>query len=166
MKGSKPVRLADVARRANVSPGLVSRIVNGDGTVRVRDDVRNTVLAAVKELGYVPNSSARALRKSQAGAIGLVLNDVNSPIYSEVVRGAQSAASQKNFAILLGDADGGDSASSGLRSALSAGRMDGVLLQGGYGVTDGVLEHISCISPTMIVNAPRRRGRSGSQAGR
>src|SRR5690625_7961244 len=55
-------RLAEVAKLAQVSTGLVSRVVNEDPTLRVRAETRQRVLDAVKMLNYTPDMSARALR--------------------------------------------------------------------------------------------------------
>lgn len=55
------VTIRDVAKRANVSTATVSRIINGDKTYKVTEETRNRVWAAVKELNYIPNQTAKKL---------------------------------------------------------------------------------------------------------
>ncbi|WP_308210619.1 GH1 family beta-glucosidase [Actinomadura luzonensis] len=64
--------LETVAARARVSRATVSRVVNGESSVR--PEVRETVLRAIKELGYVPNAAARSLVTRSTNAVALVLS--------------------------------------------------------------------------------------------
>ena len=64
------VTLYDVAKSAGVSPKTVSRVMNGDGPVGKA--TRESVETAMRDLGYVPSSAARALRSSRSGLIGVV----------------------------------------------------------------------------------------------
>ncbi|MEV4100189.1 GH1 family beta-glucosidase [Nonomuraea sp. NPDC049649] len=64
--------LETVAARAKVSRATVSRVVNGDAAVR--PEVRESVLRAVKELGYVPNAAARSLAARRTDTVALVLS--------------------------------------------------------------------------------------------
>src|SRR5690606_23248410 len=64
--------LETVAARARVSRATVSRVVNGDAAVR--PEVRESVLRAVKELGYVPNAASRSLAARRTDIVALVLS--------------------------------------------------------------------------------------------
>ncbi|MDA0638384.1 LacI family DNA-binding transcriptional regulator [Nonomuraea sp. MCN248] len=64
--------LETVAARAKVSRATVSRVVNGDAAVS--PEVRESVLRAVKELGYVPNAAARSLATRRTDTVALVLS--------------------------------------------------------------------------------------------
>ena len=88
MNSTPPARSAptsaDVAQRAGVSRATVSYVLNGSSAGRVGAPTRERVLAAARELGYVPNAAARALR---AGRSGIVLMDnpniVWGPLFNE-----------------------------------------------------------------------------------
>lgn len=97
----KRVTIADVARKAGVSVGTVSAVLNNRPTVR--EHTRRRVLAAIEELGYQPSPSARALGAMQGDgkvfepAIGLVVKEMDNPFYSEVVIGAQEYLATRGY---------------------------------------------------------------------
>jgi DNA-binding LacI/PurR family transcriptional regulator len=85
----KPV-MADVARLAGVSHQTVSRVINGSPSIRPATKAR--VQQAIEELGYRPNTAARALVTRRSGIIGIV--GTNSALYgpSSIQRSVQEAA--------------------------------------------------------------------------
>lgn len=91
----------DVAERAGVSQPTVSLVLSGSGSVRVADDTRERVLRAARELGYRPNLLARGLVRRRSYALGLIVPDLSNPFSVDVVRGAERAASEEGYAMLL-----------------------------------------------------------------
>jgi LacI family transcriptional regulator len=82
--------IKEVARHAGVSLGTVSNVLNRPEVVS--EQTRRRVLAAIRELGYVRNDSARQLRAGQSRTIAIVVLDVSNPFFTDVVRGAEAAA--------------------------------------------------------------------------
>lgn len=100
MKADRPrPSLSDVARLSGVSPATVSRVLNH--TAGVREDVRQRVLGAVRELGYLapPYTSAPVRNNS----IALLIPDILNPYFTEVVRGVQMEAAADGFMPLVLD---------------------------------------------------------------
>lgn len=118
---------ADVARRAGVDRAVVSRVLNGDPKLRIRDSTRARVFAAVAELGFQPNAAARSLRMSQASTIGFVVPDFANPIYATIVRGAEAAAEAIGQDLLIGNAPAGGGSDRSF-DLLRQGRVDGLLI--------------------------------------
>ena len=153
--------LADIAAQAGVSASLVSRVVRGDDSIRVRDATRQRVLAVAEELGYVPHLLARNLRSSRAGALGLVLHDVSNPIYAEIIRGAQKAVSRAESVLLLVDAEAVTDRSALLRIA-GGGRVDGLVWQmAGEAELDSRVLVAARYVPVVLVNSGVQRDLSG-----
>src|ERR1700754_4549869 len=73
--------LEAVAARAGVSRATVSRVVNGQSTVTPQ--IRDAVMRAVDELGYVPNSAARSLATQRTDSIALVVSEPPTRVFSE-----------------------------------------------------------------------------------
>ncbi|MGI5379081.1 LacI family DNA-binding transcriptional regulator [Streptomyces sp. CA-251387] len=91
--------MADVARLAGVSSQTVSRVSNGHPGVI--EATREQVLAAMRELGYRPNSAARALRYGQFNTIGVILFSLSSTGNSRTVEAIATHAAAEGYAITL-----------------------------------------------------------------
>ncbi len=92
----------DVARAAGVASSTVSRAFSRPGRVNFETAERIRQVAA--ELGYRTNPLARALPTGRTSMIALVISDVTNPFYNEIIRGAQSAAAEAGYTMLLADA--------------------------------------------------------------
>ena len=123
------VKISDVSARAGVSPGAVSRVLSGDPTLRVSEETRERVLSAARDLSYVPNHAARALRTSRSSNLALIVPDVTSAVFAELARGAEEQAGMRDLTIVLARAEQLDTDSSWLRRVVGEGRIDGVILQ-------------------------------------
>ena len=132
---------ADVARVAGVSRATVSYVLNGSAAGRVGEAAREKVLAAARQLGYVPNAAARALR---AGRSGLVLMDnpniVWGPLFSEFIVDLRTHLQELGYtAVLYGGTEvDQDAESAGRRWAEL--RPTAVVFGIGMAVTPGTVE--------------------------
>ncbi|MFC7343477.1 LacI family DNA-binding transcriptional regulator [Saccharopolyspora griseoalba] len=97
-RGREPT-VKDVAEHAGVSPGVVSRVVNANGSVS--DRTRQRVLDSIDELGYRPHSAARELRTRTTNTIGLVLADVANPFFSQLADHVVRHATRAGLGVLL-----------------------------------------------------------------
>ncbi|MEU1887787.1 LacI family DNA-binding transcriptional regulator [Micromonospora sp. WMMD987] len=98
-------RLKDVAERAGVSVKTVSNVVNG--YQHVRPDTRARVEAAIAELRYRPNLSARNLRKGRTGVIALAVPELDIPYFAELARHVVAAAADHGWTVLIDQTGGG-----------------------------------------------------------
>jgi DNA-binding LacI/PurR family transcriptional regulator len=126
----RPPTLEQVAARAGVGRGTVSRVVNG--SANVADATRETVLAAVRELGYVPNRAARALVTKRTDSIALVVAESEErffaqPFFASIVRGISAAASTAHRQLLLTMSQSSEEHTR-LEEYLTGSHVDGVLL--------------------------------------
>ncbi|RDG39094.1 LacI family DNA-binding transcriptional regulator [Streptomyces corynorhini] len=91
--------MADVARRAGVSSQTVSRVANGhQGVV---EKTREQVLAAMKELGYRPNSAARALKRGEFRTIGIILFTLSTTGNVRTLEAIATSAAEQGYATTL-----------------------------------------------------------------
>ena len=91
--------LKDVARRAGVSVGTVSNVLNHPGKVSAQTAER--VQTAIDELGWVRNDAARQLRQGRNGMLGLVVLDVGNPFFTDVAAGVEHVATTNGRVVLL-----------------------------------------------------------------
>ena len=89
----------DVAALAGVSPKTVSNVING--VVRVAPDTRGRVEAALAQLDYVPNLSARGLRNGRTGAIALAFPDLTTPYSAEMSHWFVEVAHERGWSVQL-----------------------------------------------------------------
>jgi LacI family transcriptional regulator len=94
------VTLADVARRAKVSPSTASRVINGSAK-HVTEELRARVLKAVDDLRYVPNAHAQLLARPQRIAVGVIVHDVSDPYFAEITRGLQRVATDHGRLLVI-----------------------------------------------------------------
>lgn len=126
-EGAAPrATIADVARLARVDPSVVSRVINSDERLVIKQETRARVLDAIRELRYHPNAAARSLRTSQSGTFGLLIPDFTNPIYAEIITGAERAATELDALLLVGSAI--EHRPERYVEMLASGRVDGLLL--------------------------------------
>ncbi len=118
--------IRDVATRAGVSVGTVSRVMNG--APGVRQPMREAVERAVRELGYQPNPTARLLRANRSRAIGMVVSDLLHGMNIIAVRGAEEAAEARGYSLLLADARHDADVERRLIESLLSRRVEGLLV--------------------------------------
>jgi len=123
--------IADIARRAGVSKGAVSYAINGQPGVS--DATRARILAIAEEIGFNPNSAARALSGSTANAIGLALCRPArilgiEPFFMELISGVQAELSSRSYALTLQVVADPDAEIAVYRRWWGERRVDGVLV--------------------------------------
>lgn len=89
----------EVAKRARVSIATVSRTINGIPTVTPQ--LSRRVWKVIEELGYYPNTQARALVSGRSRIFGLIVSEITNPFFPEIVQGFEDIAVQHNYEVLL-----------------------------------------------------------------
>ncbi|MGW0466301.1 LacI family DNA-binding transcriptional regulator [Streptomyces sp. NPDC003027] len=123
--------MADIARRAGVSKVAVSYALNDQPGVS--DTTRASIKAIAEELGWRPNSAARALSGARAQAVGLVVRRPAStlgtePFFMEFISGIESVLSDRSYALMLQMVDGEERELDIYRRWWGERRVDGVFL--------------------------------------
>ena len=120
------VTLQDVASVAGVSVATVSRVIAGHRAITEATATR--VREAMAALGYEPNVLARALRTNETRSLGLIVQDIANPFYAEVTKGAERAAADAGYNLILCDSDYNREREQSLLLDLARRYVDGVLL--------------------------------------
>lgn len=101
MSSGDRVTILDVAARAGVNAGTVSRALNRPELVAAA--TRERIERAVQELGFVPNRAARGLITGRTGNIAVIVPDITNPFFSLLVRAVERAARDASLQVLLVD---------------------------------------------------------------
>jgi LacI family transcriptional regulator len=118
--------IREVAERAGVSVGTVSNVLNRPDAVAPA--TRDRVRAAIEELGFVRNESARHLRAGRSRTLGLVVLDVTNPFFTDVARGVEDAANEAGIAVFLCNSDERRDKEQAYLDLLEEQRVQGILI--------------------------------------
>lgn len=121
--------LRDVARLAGVSVSVVSRELNGDPVLRARDETRKRIQEAARALDYTPSLAGRALRTARASAICLIVPQLVTPVFEDLINGVETASEQVGLQLLIGKFERLKPGGHLLREMVGQGRVDGFLVQ-------------------------------------
>src|ERR1039458_7375768 len=153
--------IADIARRAGVTKAAVSFALNGQPGVSAA--TRERILAIAEEIGFQPNSAARALSDGRAGAFGLVIDRPANllgvePFFMQLIAGIQAELSGDHAALLFSTAEDQAAEIAMYRSWWAQRRVDGVFLVD-IQIDDHrvpVLEELRM--PAVVIGTPRGAG--------
>jgi LacI family transcriptional regulator len=139
-KGMATTGIKEVARRAGVSLGTVSNVLNRPDLVA--EPTRRRVLDAIKELGYVRNDPARQLRAGRSRTVAIVVLDVANPFFTDVVRGAEATLEAAGAVVVV--CNSGEDVHRERRhlDVLEEQRVQGVLITPVDGRRDGRIEDL------------------------
>ncbi|WP_433062915.1 LacI family DNA-binding transcriptional regulator [Dactylosporangium sp. CS-033363] len=153
---SRPPTLDEVAERAGVSRTVASRVINnGPNVSRAK---RDAVERAIRELGYTPNRSARALATRQTGVVVLAVSGdgpevFGDPFFAQVIVGASAALEKTDLHLMLSLAIN-DHGLRRLRTFLQTRGADGVMLVATRGADPLVDIAAKSGLPTVFIGLP------------
>jgi DNA-binding LacI/PurR family transcriptional regulator len=121
-----PVSIRDVAMRAGVSVGTVSNVLNRPNLVA--EATRERVRTAIGELGFVRNESARQLRQGRSRTLGVVLESLGNPYFTDLAQGAEAAMNTDGFDALWCTSDGSAAKERRCLDFLEEQRVSGLII--------------------------------------
>jgi DNA-binding LacI/PurR family transcriptional regulator len=139
----------DVAAHAGVSRALVSLVMRE--SPRVSDQSRKKVLASANELGYRPNVWARNLASGQTNTIGVMLNDLHNPYFTELAEGVAATAARAGMELLITSGWQREAGELAAIEILLNMRTDGVVL-GAARFSREVFDDLARQTPTVAVS--------------
>lgn len=96
----KKVTIVDVAKRAEVSKGTVSAVINAKRSVKA--ETRDHILKIMKDLNFRPKGVARNLKNgAQDKSIGIIIKDINYPFYTTIVSGVKEYANKHGYSVIV-----------------------------------------------------------------
>jgi LacI family transcriptional regulator len=131
--------IREIARRAKVSTATVSRAINRIPTVDPQ--LAKRVWKVVDELGYYPNTQARALVSGKSRIFGLVVSEITNPFFPEIVQTFENLAVQHNYEILLTSTIHDPKRMESSVRRMIERRVDGVAILT-FGMEDSLIEHL------------------------
>ena len=118
--------ISDVARAAGVSVATVSRVLNRSD--KVKPETKERVVQVIERLEYTPDASAKALRSRRTSLIGVVIPDVSSIYYLELLKGIENTAIEANYNLIICDAQNSPKRENEYMRMLAERRLDGFII--------------------------------------
>jgi len=151
--------MRDVAIRAGVGLGTVSRVVNGG--VSVRAQTADRVRTAIVELGFQRNEIARALRPGMNSAmLALLVGDLTNPFYASIAKAAVEVARKQGYAVVVSTVDEDPAAEQRAVRELLGRRVAGLMIVPDQGNHSFLRGDLATRTPVVFVDRPA----SGVQA--
>lgn len=134
--------LSDVARRAQVSLATASRALNGAPGRTVRPELRDRVLAAARELDYVPHAAAQTMARGLSTTLCLLVNEIADPYFASIASGVTALASEHGHIVTLSSTGIDARAKAAVVNLMTAQRVRGLILAGSVRPTDPALDEL------------------------
>ena len=144
----KQVTISDIAFKANVSKSTVSRVING--TTKVNQEKQDAVLAAMKEMNFQPNVFAQGLASGNSKTIGVVTQNIGSPIYDSISQGVLQSLIQSTYSPIFADGQWQSDVGHAAVETLLGRKVDGLIVIGSVLPRDE-LDRVNAILPTVVV---------------
>lgn len=123
------VTLRDVARQAGVHVSTASRALNEETRSVVHPETTERVLQVAEKLGYTPNPLAKGLRTNKSMTIGMVISDIENPVFGPIIAGVEATMGREGYSTLIAEAVAHDHAAlAPIIDALVDRRVDGMVL--------------------------------------
>ena len=124
---SRPT-LIDVAALAGVDVSTVSRVLSGNMNQRVAEETRERIHQCAKQLDYQPNITARSLRVSRTFSLGIAVPQLDNPVFSQIIIGAERGAREYGYSLLIAHIEEGAADDDAYARLASTNRVDGLLV--------------------------------------
>lgn len=122
----KKVTIYDVAKLANCSPSTVSLVLSN--STRIPETTKQRVHDAVSELKYTPNYIAQSLNKKSSNTIGVIIPNIENPLFSEMLSGIEGQINAAGYQLILGLSDANYEKEFLYLEMLQNNRVDGLII--------------------------------------
>ena len=104
MDKGKKITIEEIAKRAGVSKGTVSAVLNEKN--KVKPSTKENILQVMKALNYRPKGVARNLKNSNTEkCIGIIVKELNYPFFTSIAEGAKEYAGSKGYSLIIASSD-------------------------------------------------------------
>lgn len=133
--------IMDVAARAGVSKSTVSLVLQG--SPQVRAETRKSVETAMADLAYVYNRAAANLRSASVGLVGLVINDLRNPFFTEFATTLQMTLAGEGYATIIANADEDAALQEKLVGSMIEHGISALVISPAYGETGETFDQLA-----------------------
>lgn len=141
--------IKEIAEMANVSTATVSKVLNGKDKY-ISEKTRQRILEIVEKEGYIPNGIAKSLKIKKTKTIGLIIPDVMNPFFAELARGAEDAAEERGYIVIICNSDNRVSKEENYLTILQEKMVDGIIMTASESLASQTIQR--CKIPMVLVD--------------
>lgn len=148
---AKKISILDIAKALGISPTTVSFVLNGRAREkRISDKLEEQVLQYVEEVGYKPNSLARSLRTGKTNTIGLVVESISNPFFSNIARTIEDIAYANGYRILYSSTENSVERTRAILQLFADRQVDGYIISPPEGVENDIRQLVDGKKPVVL----------------
>lgn len=137
----KKISISDIAKELNVSPTLVSLVLNGKAREkRISREIESKVKDLAKKLNYEPNHVARSLRSGRSHTIGVIVADISNDFFSFIAKTIEDESAKFGYKVMFGSTDENPEKLAELLKVFKDRRLDGYIISPSLGTEKQILQ--------------------------
>ncbi|WIF94915.1 LacI family DNA-binding transcriptional regulator [Caminicella sporogenes] len=125
----KNLNIKDIARIAGVGASTVSRVLNNRPDVN--EETRKKILKIIEEYNYIPNNSARNLKRNESKNIGVIVKGIYNPFFAKIIKAIEEKIDEQGFTMILHYNDKDSSDIEAAIELIKEKRLKGLICLGG-----------------------------------
>lgn len=124
------ITIKDIARLCGVGVSTVSRAINNHPDIN--PETKSMVMDVIKEHGFVPNNSARNLKRTEARTIAVLVKGINNPFFSDMIKVIEEETQKKRYSLALKHVEYYEDEVDVALEMVKEKRLKGIIFMGGY----------------------------------
>jgi DNA-binding LacI/PurR family transcriptional regulator len=144
------VTIKDIAKKAGVAHSTVSRALRGSPLISTETTKRVTLIA--NEMGYQPSAAARSLRTNRSQVLGVIVNAIDDPFFSEVLQGIDDVAQHNGYTLFIASSQQNPHREQLIARTMREHRVDGVIICSAPFNPEQSLQHQGFEIPVVVIN--------------
>lgn len=124
------ITIKDIAKRCGVSVSTVSRALNNNAEINA--ETKAMIMQVVQETGFVPNNSARNLKRTDTNNIAVLVKGINNPFFTSMIKIMEKEIYKKNFSFVLHHVDEYEDEVDVALELIKEKRLKGIVFLGGH----------------------------------
>lgn len=124
------VTIKDIARICEVGVSTVSRAINNHPDIN--PETKKMIMDVIDEYGYIPNNSARNLKRTDAKCIALLVKGISNPFFADMIRIIEEEIERKRYSLVLRHVEYGEDEVDVALQLIKEKRLRGIIFLGGY----------------------------------
>ncbi|MCI9201494.1 MAG: LacI family transcriptional regulator [Lachnospiraceae bacterium] len=124
------ITIKDIAKRCGVGVSTVSRAMNNHPDIN--QETKNMVMEVIREVGFVPNNSARNLKRTDAKCIAVLVKGISNPLFGDMIQVIEEETQKKKYSLVLMHVEYDEDEVDVALELVKEKRLRGIIFLGGY----------------------------------